>query len=173
MQLLGMECGLPLQSKSWLWTFFWILLSFLVGCFLCLVSLEKFSHKRKACFCQNSKSQPKIMVMVKVSLRKIQENNIPKNASSDKNIAAMEVGVYFWQRFCNKKAINVLKIPRYRIESKVLLFSSCLKGIDPSKKGAKSQERIAATASCSTVKRMASSAALYRAIKIICKAKCY
>ena len=38
-----------------------------------------------------------------------------------------------------EKAINVLKIPRYRIESKVLLFSSCLKGIDPSKKGAKTK----------------------------------
>lgn len=100
------------------------------------------------------------MVGVKVSPRKIHEKATPKKASKDKIIAATEVWVYFWQIFCSKKATKVLKIPKYKMESKVLVFVNCSRGAGPSKKGAKIQDKRAAVASCTMVKRIASSVAL-------------
>ena len=92
-------------------------------------------------------TQPTIMTGVKVSRRKIHEKATPKKASKDKIIAATEVWVYFWHTFCNKNASKVLKIPRYKIESKVLVLASWGKGTAPSKKGAKIQDKRAAIAS--------------------------
>jgi len=61
---------------------------------------------------QNKSIQPRIIFLVRISLRNIQEKITPKTDSKDKNNEAIGVGVYFWQIFCKKKAIIVLKIPR-------------------------------------------------------------